>query len=53
MMKYPNLNAKHASESMIEPKRYLEYMKDQGHFPSFAPPQGVVLESELLQQPLS
>ncbi len=42
-MKYPNLNTKHRNEAMIEPKRWIEYMKELGSYPSFPSPEGVIL----------
>lgn len=42
-MKYPNLNTKHSKESMIEPKRWIEYMREREAYPSFKAPDGVIL----------
>ncbi len=42
-MRYPNFDGKHANDSMIEPHNYVEYKKTHGDFPTFAPPNGVIL----------
>src|SRR5438128_433925 len=42
-MKYPNYEGKHAKDSLIEPRQYVEYMRSRGKFPTFQPPQGVIL----------
>jgi uridine phosphorylase len=42
-MSYPNFDGKHDQQSMIEPRRYLEYMKQRGLLPTKPPPEAVIL----------
>ena len=38
-MRFPNFDGKHTHPSLIEPSRYLEYMKARGQFPTQPPPE--------------
>jgi uridine phosphorylase len=42
-MRFPNFDGKHTHPSLIEPRRYLEYMKARGQFPTQPPPEAVIL----------
>ena len=42
-MPYPNFSDKHGEEAMIQPSRFLEYLKSRGTHPAFPPPQGIIL----------
>lgn len=40
---YPNFSSKHTEEAVIQPARFLEYLKSRGAHPDFPPPQGIIL----------
>jgi uridine phosphorylase len=42
-MAYPNFSEKHNEEAIIQPARFLEYLRSRGAYPPFPPPQGIIL----------
>ena len=40
---YPNFPGKQAEEAIIQPARFLEYLKSRQSHPAFPPPQGIIL----------
>ncbi len=40
---YPNFSSKHTEKAVIEPSRFLDYLKSRGKHPAFPPPQGIIL----------
>ena len=42
-MSFPNHPDKHAEEAVIQPARFLDYLRSQGRYPAFPPPQGIIL----------
>ena len=42
-MSFPNHPNKHTEEAVIQPARFLDYLRSRGTYPAFPPPQGVIL----------
>ena len=42
-MSYPNHPDKYAEEAVVEPARFLDYLRSQGNYPAFPPPEGIIL----------
>lgn len=42
-MTFPNYPDKHREEAVIQPARFLDYLRSRGRFPAFAPPHGIIL----------
>jgi len=42
-MTYPNFSEKHNQEAVVQPARFLEYLRSRGAYPTFLPPQGMIL----------
>ena len=42
-MSFPNHPDKHAEEAVIQPARFLDYLRSRGNYPAFPPPQGIIL----------
>lgn len=41
-MRFPNFKNKHLEESMISPSEFMDYQKEQGTYPKFKKPEGVI-----------
>jgi len=54
-MAFPNFSGKHDNDSMISPSDFAKYQKEQGKYPTIAPPKGVIFcyQSKLLKRILS
>lgn len=42
-MAFPNHPDKYREEAVIQPTRFLDYLRSRGSFPAFAPPRGIIL----------
>jgi len=41
-MKFPNFKDKHLEDSIISPSEFMEYQKEQGKYPTFKKPEGLI-----------